>query len=792
VGGIFAYFTTIAIAQVGPTCSSLEAALNAEGASWIRDNNACHAQCAAIYGDYLCGCNSPSYSIEFRTSPTAARIHVTAATDAYSGGGFYYLIGAWQSCDTLCPTGTKYWEPTNQCVPTVDIFNDKKQPKHGSNMCLGNPIYPMTGTKREVVPTGLVVGGQSLLLTYDTAGQAAGKLWLSSLHHSLEVKAPLLNINADRGDGRVVSFEFKNGIYTAGADTNDTLVTVAGGYLFTDAAAKTIEAYNSTGQPVGLADAYGNTLSFTLSDASTPAAIAPAPDYLIEVTDNTGRSIKFEYTLTSGANAATDAHIARIIDTRSQAIAVAYDAVGNLVRLTWADGKTKTFVYENASFPWALTGVFDENNSRYSTFGYNATGQAISTEHAGGVDKYTVTYSVPPTPSVREVYDAAANVIYLYHEWQIYSPSFTVTPPSAADSVATMNTSLGYPLLAGTTQPAGSGCAASNNASTFDTQGNILSQDDFKGQRTCYAYDSSSRETVRIEGLANTVDCTTVTPAGATLAAGARKITTQWHPDWRIPSVVTAPGSIATSIYQGQSDPFNANATANCTGAAALPDGKPLPMMCKSVVQATTATGALDASVPKVVSQFSYSAAGRILSSIDSLNHMTRYAYYADTSFTGVDPDAVGHTVDDLQSVTNAAGHVTQFTQYDKAGRIVQTIDPKGVVTDIAYTPRGWIASTTLTPPGATARTTRYNYDGVGQIIGISTPDGDNLTYSYDAAHRLIGATDAKGNSVEYTLDNVGNRIDEQIKGPTGTLQRTISRSFDALNRLQQVTGAAQ
>jgi YD repeat-containing protein len=49
--------------------------------------------------------------------------------------------------------------------------------------------------------------------------------------------------------------------------------------------------------------------------------------------------------------------------------------------------------------------------------------------------------------------------------------------------------------------------------------------------------------------------------------------------------------------------------------------------------------------------------------------------------------NAVGHTAGDLQSITNAAGHVTQFTLYDRAGRVRQMVDPKGVVTDTVYTP---------------------------------------------------------------------------------------------------------
>jgi YD repeat-containing protein len=159
---------------------------------------------------------------------------------------------------------------------------------------------------------------------------------------------------------------------------------------------------------------------------------------------------------------------------------------------------------------------------------------------------------------------------------------------------------------------------------------------------------------------------------------------------------------------------------------------------------------------------------------------------------TGPSASATGHTIGDLQSISNASNHVTQFNLYDPAGRVRQMTDAKGVVTDITYTPRGWVSTVVVTPPGGSARTTTYSYDFVGQLTGVASPDGTSVSYAYDAAHRLTGATDARGNSVTYTLDNVGNRIAEEVKDPTGTLQRSIGRSFDALNRLQQVTGAAR
>jgi len=41
--------------------------------------------------------------------------------------------------------------------------------------------------------------------------------------------------------------------------------------------------------------------------------------------------------------------------------------------------QTRTYVYENASFPNDLTGILDENTQRHSTYGYDTVGRAVST-----------------------------------------------------------------------------------------------------------------------------------------------------------------------------------------------------------------------------------------------------------------------------------------------------------------------------------------------------------------------------------------------------------------------------
>ncbi|SDM87525.1 YD repeat-containing protein [Polaromonas sp. JS666] len=955
---------------------------------------------------------------------------------------------------STCTCNAGYIENSakNGCSPggvggtTVDILRATKA--SSCPWCEANPIYPLIGAKVEPVVTGMSVGGQPLVFTYDSAKQAAaiaagktaktfgnmpalGGLWESSLHRNLVMGTGAFGATLFRGNGHTVSFRYSGTGYIADADVNGTFAAVSGGYRYVDAKSRTIETYNMAGQLISWADTAGNTLGFSYSSAA--GAGAPEAGYLQKITDNNGRFLSFAYTLPAGGVAATDGKISSVSDSSGRTIAVGFDTSGNLKQLTWPDTKVRQFVYENASLPWALTGVIDERNIRYSTFAYDAAGRALSTEHAGGVDKHSVSYTAPPQVTMTQTYDSVTQITTRTHEWQAPS-GVQLTRPNGETTSANNSNVLGYPLPTGFSQPAGSGSGASNNASTFDASGNLTSTDDFSGQRSCYAYDASNRETVRVEGLATTVSCPGVLPGASILPAGSRKTETSWHADWRLPVKVSQPLLITSTVYHGQPDPFNSNIVANCTTAAILPNAKALPVVCKQVAQVTTdADGAqglaatIDTNVPSRTSSFTYDAMGRVLTSTDPLNRVTTRTYYptasnfsdseanADPYFSSVsvllrgegannstaivdsasapktiavvgaakistaqkksggssmtfggsgdyltvpaspgnnfnfgtgdftveawfylasegssyrsifvmpwgstnmsirfgdggfggrlqfaseatafaplyssehtqaslvgawhhvaftrtgglarafldgnlltlrnnnfsgspvtswadasnitsvaqahvsyaggqtwhgyiddvrvtkgvarytasftpptapgsDPNAIGHLAGDLQSITNASGHVTQFTLYDRAGRVRQMTDPNGVVTNITYTPRGWVSSVAAIPPGGTARTTTYTYDNAGQLTGASLPDGTTLGYSYDAAHRLTSVTDAKGNSVTYTLDNMGNKVGEQVKDASNTLQRNITRVYDALNRVQQVTGAS-
>lgn len=140
--------------------------------------------------------------------------------------------------------------------------------------------------------------------------------------------------------------------------------------------------------------------------------------------------------------------------------------------------------------------------------------------------------------------------------------------------------------------------------------------------RTCRDYEPArSLETVRVEGLANTQACSEVIPDGSALPAGSRKVSTQWHPSWAVAVKIAEPGRITTSVYNGQPDPFNGNAIANCVPAGAtLSNGQPLLVLCRRVEQATTdANGAQAfAAAPRAGSasrenKWTYNARGQVL-----------------------------------------------------------------------------------------------------------------------------------------------------------------------------------
>lgn len=677
---------------------------------------------------------------------------------------------------TACYGYPAEWGAGQADLASLDaLYCIKQQGKSNGDGCktgtcgVGNPIFPGSGNKfqSEVDFVQAGVGGLEFKRYYNgNSGvgvrSSMGLNWRSTIDRSVVSFSTTTGAMASvyRENGRLLTFSLMsngspaqltpydpNAQWVADADVSDRLVRLVDGsgnttgWSYYVAASDAFEAYNADGSLSTLTSREGQTLTLSYS-GGLPQSLS----------DAFGRSLAFTY---DGSG-----HIATVTDPAGQVYQYAYDATDVLTSVTYPDTKVRQYLYNepaytnSSSLSQLMTGIVDELGNRFATFTYDANGLALSTEHAGGVDKYSAS--------------------------ELSGGFSTVVDPIGVSRSFAYRSVLGVSLSTGIDQPCPHCGPLNVSATTYDQNGNALSQADFNGHKKCYAYDTSRNlETARVEGALSADTCSTVL---ITLPARSdvRKITTQWHATWRLPSKVAEPNKLTTYVYNG--DTVN-GAIVSCAPSTATVNGLPIGVLCSKTVQQTTDTSGqqgLSASVTGSarIWTYTYNAYGRVLSATDPNLNSTVYAYY----------DAANSDVakrGNISSITNAAGHVTSFTGYDLNGHLLSMADANGMTTSMTYHPRGW-----LTSKNAGGETTSYDYDPAGQLQKITLPDASYIQYTYDPAHRVTQLQDGLGNKVVYTLDALGNRISEDSYDPSNQLAATRHRVFDSLNRLHQSVGA--
>lgn len=451
------------------------------------------------------------------------------------GGGFEVCVSAGVGVELTrdigvlgagCPEG--YALANNKCLPNGKPKIGKQRNCAGS---VGNPINPATGNKFQTETDYEAQGlsGLEFFKSYNS-NQTGGRLerWTFAYSQRLVVFASTAVLK--RPDGGVFYFVQSGSDWLADSDIvarlvrlTDSLGTLTG-WRYT-AEDDSVETYDATGKLLTIKSRAGLTQTLSYSDATTPTTIAPRAGLLIKVADPFGRSLNFTYNPAG--------RLSTLTDPAGGVFRYAYDTEHNLTSVTFPDATPDTpskrnYVYDqpiiiggNAQ-PHALTGIVDENGVRYATYKYDDNGRAISTEHAGGVEKFALSYTS----------DASGNPV-----------STSVTDPLGSVRTNHFATVLGVVKNTGSDQPGGSGCAAAASALTYDANGNIASRTDFNGHRTNYSYDlTRNLETSRTEGL---------TAAGASTPE-TRTIITEWHPTFRLPTKTIEPGLETTVNYDSK------------------------------------------------------------------------------------------------------------------------------------------------------------------------------------------------------------------------------------------------
>ncbi len=604
----------------------------------------------------------------------------------------------------------------------------------------GNPINAATGNKFQTEtdyqgPANTGLEFKRYYNSQDLSGSVVlGNNWHSTYHRGLTPPAQANDpVKITGADGRVDTFKFNaaSGTWLSEADVASRLGELkdadgvrTGWQLVTEDDDK--ETYSPDGRLLSI---------ITRSGQKTTLGYG-ADNRLSTVTGPFGHTLGFSYDSATGL-----LQTMRLPDT--SLYQYGYGNYGNLTTVTYPDLKIRTYLYENSPYVEALTGIIDEENKRFATFNYDSQGLATSSEHAGGVEKTTITYNS----------DGTSDVIDPYLNLHSYSfvEQFDLKKP-----------------LAVTGQPVPT---MGSKAASYDADGNVKSRTDFNNNKTCYAYDlNRNLEIARIEGLAPGKVC----PSNIItyiLATGTveRKILTTWHNTYRLPTAISEPKRLTTFVYHGDNG-------ATCGNIGVL---------CNKTVTATTdpdggqGFAANTIGLPRVWS-YTYNNLGEI-STIDGprtdASDTTAFLYYTS--------DASDHKKGDLRRVTDAAGNITTYNTYNLNGSPTRITDDNGLVTDLLYDSRNRLH--TVTVSGRTT-TLEYKNNLPWQVI---TPNQGTIEYSYDDAHRLAGIKNGAGESIAYTLDNFSKPTKEQtFAAGSTTAATTVNRQFDALGRLWKVLNA--
>jgi YD repeat-containing protein len=481
------------------------------------------------------------------------------------------------------------------------------------------------------------------------------------------------------------------------AHINDRVKTITdsggqtNGLEFTEARTGAKELYDHSGRLQTVTARNGQVTRYTYSDSVTPKEIAPGIGYLLSITDAFGQQLQFAYD--------SKGNLVLMKDPAGTLYMYNFDSLGRLASVEYPDGRKRTYIYGESAytagkqFPFLLTGIVDGLGVRYATFAYTESGAALSTEHAGGVQKYR---------------SQATN-----------SATRTVTDPLGTARAYTFISRSGRQDLFSISQPGPGGSGVRYAYINRDANGNFQSYQDFDGQLTKYVYDlSRNLESIRTEGAD--------TPA-------QRIIRTEWHPTFTLPARIAEPNRITSFSYDNNGNLLEESiqATTDANGSAgfsATPIGSPRirRYTYNQFGLRLTATG------PRTdvnsTTNYTYDTSGNLTAVTSPLGHTTSYSEY----------DAHGR----VGRVTDPNGLATSFVYTPRGWLSSYTMG--GETTTYDYDAAGLLKTVQL-PDGSTLS---YAYDPAHRLIQISDSAGNRVAFTLDNMGNRIS---------EQTYDVSGN-----------------------------------
>ena len=733
---------------------------NPEGAYWVVVSGAVKGQyasadeaCQAYYNGYVANFASlPGFAVGPYEAPYEAidQRAPNAKSDLCPATVQFPPPTGWARADTFlrqeinCEAGSTYNPAIGKCqAPTEDQAQnetgDPAQPSPGVVVtCAGDPVNTPTGNVFETESD--YTSGDGELAFSRSYNSVEGK-WRHSYSASLVIDPVTMVVTFD--DGRGALYPVTNGIPAPAVGRRDRLENIGGQWVYTSEDNEVL-TFNTVGALVSEQSPDG--LKRSITRAAAPGGATG--DTLVTITGARGRVLSFVES--------TD-HAVKSLQANGLSATYGYNTAGLLASVAYHAPNLSTsrlYTYDDARNGTWLTSETDENGVVFGAWSYDAQGRAVRTAHPGSAEQTNFEY---PTDDSVVVTNALGNkVTYLYEISQGAKRPVSVNGEPAA------------------------GCPASNSTFHNDVNGYPDTVVRANGTKTALSYDAGYNEISRVEAKGTPSERTTQTawdsaahqPAQRSLldASGTLLQKSSWQYNSRRQVLAICTGDSSASGYV-------------CSATGTPPSG----------VRRTKVTycDAIDTTACPLV--------GLVLSvdgPRDDVQDVASRAYYMDTDETGcAGTTGACHKKGDLFQSKDALGHAKTVLRYDADGRPTRFSDMNGVIRDASYDSLGRILTTSVRTasdgtPGAGDATNTFTYNAVGELTGTVDPDGVSLGYIYDSARRLTDITDGSGNRIHYTLDLAGNRTKEETFDASGTLKRSVSRTFNSLSQLLTVVDA--
>ncbi|MEZ0606499.1 DUF6531 domain-containing protein [Paraburkholderia sp. IW21] len=373
-------------------------------------NAADYMQCMQTYQKSLGIPGTPTCAIQVAgTSPMS-----TGPDDPYNALNYYN-----------CPNASDW---------IADYCGGVPVPPQSDDSCpVADPVLPAKGivmlsepdfASGDTLP--LVFKRTYLSKPYDTTQTAMGRNWVNNWQRRLDllgINASVPHIVAYRGDQQALTFKWIGGAWVVPGNRGLSLTKAGDGYFYLkDELPGTTEAYSdTTGKFYSETTRTGVIRKVFYDGRQRLSSIAEWPaDNVIPAT---ATSIRLEYDNSD--------RVVTLVDPLGMPTSYAYDGKGNLVSVTAPYDHVRQYLYEDARFPNALTGVKDESGSRIATWAYDSSGRAISVTHPDTTRNVSLSYG----PGMTTLSDMSGRSTYTFDVLDTRRPRSIATPGGTVSRV---------------------------------------------------------------------------------------------------------------------------------------------------------------------------------------------------------------------------------------------------------------------------------------------------------------------------------------------------------------------